>query len=69
MYFRNKDGFADFTREDLRNYLIYKQVILDFCDAYSLGGFTFKQIDKYLWQLGKELFPKPIKGEATSAYL
>lgn len=58
LYFRNTDGFSDFTKDELRNYPVFKQVILDFRSVYSLESFTLKQIDQYLWQLGKEAFPK-----------
>lgn len=33
------------------------RVILDLIDAYSLGQFTFKTIDKFLWRYGQEIFP------------
>jgi len=58
IHFRNADGFSDFTKEGLRNYPVFKQVIFDFRNTYSLESFTLKQIDQYLWQLGKEVFPK-----------
>lgn len=33
-------------------------ILLDFQKNYGLEDFNLKQIDKYLWQLGKEKFPK-----------
>ena len=32
--------------------------LLDFQKKYGLEDFNLKQIDKYLWQLGKEKFSK-----------
>ena len=56
-YFRDVDGFAVFHKDDLRKFIIFKQAIADFQKFYSLESFTIKDIDKYLWQLGKESFP------------
>jgi hypothetical protein len=56
-YYRQKDGFFNFRNEDLRDYPTFKAAILAFQKAYSLESFTLKQIDQYLWQLGKEKFP------------
>lgn len=58
MHFRNADGFSMFKNEDLRDYPVFKQVILDFRKAYQLHDFNLKQIDQYLWQFGKDVFPK-----------
>jgi hypothetical protein len=57
-YFRDSDGFASFNNEDLKNNVIYKDIIFRFGEFYGLQKFNLKQIDKYLWQLGKEKFPK-----------
>jgi hypothetical protein len=56
-YFRDVDRFASFHKTDLKKFVIFKQVILEFRKFYSLENFTIKEIDKYLWQLGKESFP------------
>lgn len=58
IYFRKKDSFSDFSNDDLRNHHIFKKAIFDFRKAYSLNEFSIKQIDQYLWLLGKEKFPK-----------
>ena len=57
-FFRNRDHFHSFKTKDLRNYMIYNEVINSFKGFYKLEQYTVKQIDKYLWQLGKEAFPK-----------
>ena len=59
-YFR-KHGFSNFLRKDLQDYVKFKGIILEFRDKYGLNNYTLKQIDQYLWQLGKEYFPKQIK--------
>ena len=57
-YFRDVDGFISFTNDDLKNYMYYKDIIIKFREFYGLQQFNLKQVDKYLWQLGKEKFPK-----------
>ena len=58
IYFKDKDKFSDFNNLDLRDYVLFKKIILNFRNAYHLEEFNLKQIDKYLWQQGKEAFPK-----------
>ena len=55
-YYRDKDGFCKFKAADLKNYQIYLEIIRTFQRFYGIDMFTLKQIDKYLWQLGKEAF-------------
>jgi len=58
IHFRNADRFSSFRNDELRDYLVFKRVILDFRKTYHLQDFDLKQIDQYLWQLGKDVFPK-----------
>ena len=58
LYYRDRDCYYDFTSTDLRDYHVFKSAILAFRATYSLERFSLKQIDQYLWQLGKEKFPK-----------
>ena len=55
-YFRNRDGFMAFKEADLKKYSSYYNIIQSFKSFYGLQAFSVKQIDKYLWQLGKEVF-------------
>lgn len=55
-YYKDRDGFCRFKNADLRDYQSYTQVIKSFRSFYGLEAFSIKQIDKYLWQLGKEAF-------------
>jgi hypothetical protein len=58
IYFRNRDAFSSFNDEDLRNSRRFKDIILDFQKFYPLKPFKLKEIDQYLWQLGKDNFKK-----------
>ncbi len=58
MYFKKKDKFSDFSKQDLRSYPLYKSILVEFRKFYDLESFDLKQIDQYLWQLGKQYFPK-----------
>jgi len=60
-YFQKKDKFSSLRKFELKNYLVFKQVLLDFRSYYKLDDYNLKQIDKYLWQLGKEYFPQKYK--------
>lgn len=55
-YFRDRDGFCKFSQAQLKNYECYHDVIRSFSAFYHLDSFTVKELDKYLWQLGKEAF-------------
>lgn len=56
MHFRKK-GFVKFkTENDLKDYPKYTDIINSLKKNRQLEKFTVKEIDKYLWQLGKEVF-------------
>lgn len=57
-YFRNRDNFADFQDGDLKDYVKFKGILIDFRAFYGLDKYNLKQIDQYVWQLGKDYFPK-----------
>lgn len=58
MYFKNKDEFSEFKRNDLKDYHMFKSILIDFKKYYSIDEYSLKDIDKYIWQLGKQFFPK-----------
>ncbi len=60
-YFRNRDKFASFKTPDLKNYAKFKEILIDFRSFYGLDKYNLKEIDKYMWQLGKKHFPKNYK--------
>lgn len=57
-YFRNVDRFSEFSGGELKNYPRFKSVLKDFIAFYGLEDYNLKLIDRYLWQLGKDKFPK-----------
>lgn len=58
MYFKKSDNFFNFKREDLKNYSKFKNILIQFKRFYNIDEYNFKDIDKYLWLLGKEYFTK-----------
>lgn len=60
-YFRNVDSFSSFKYEDVKEYKRFRAILEEFRIFYNLQQFNLKEIDKYLWQLGKEKFPKKYK--------
>lgn len=57
-YFRNRDGFSNFQDIDLKDYVKFKGILIDFHAFYGLDKYNLKQIDQYIWLLGKDYFPK-----------
>ena len=57
-YFRDRDKFASFKTTDLKDYAKFKRTLIDVRSAYDLDQYNLKEIDKYMWQLGKEYFHK-----------
>ncbi|HHF2558504.1 TPA: hypothetical protein ACPJTU_001175, partial [Haemophilus influenzae] len=58
LYFNKVDKFSAFKRKDLKNYRKFKEILIDFQRFYKLERFNLKELDLYLWLLGKEIFPK-----------
>ena len=58
MHFKKVDNFAKFTNNNLKDYVIFKNVLDEFKTYYSLEEYSLKELDKYLWLLGKEYFKK-----------
>lgn len=65
-HFRDSDHFYDFNSRDLRDYEKLHRVIVRFRDFYFLNGFSLKDIDRYLWQFGKEHFPRNYKAKSDT---
>lgn len=57
VYFNKLDHFSVFHRQDLKNYNVFNKALLDFKNYYGLEKYSLKEIDEYLWQLGKDYFP------------
>ena len=58
VYFNKKDRFFNFKKIDLKDYAKFKKVLIEFKKFYNIDEYNLKDIDKYLWLLGKEYFPK-----------
>lgn len=58
MYFMKKDKFENFKKEDLKDYTRFKEILISFKKYYKIDEYNLKDIDRYLWQLGKQFFPK-----------
>lgn len=58
LYFGKIDKFYEFKKEDLKIYDKYKTILLEFKMFYNIDEYTLKDIDRYLWQLGKDYFKK-----------
>lgn len=50
--------FADFTKSTLRNYPEYVELYRTFIKTFGLEQFSLREIDLYLWNLGKEISRK-----------
>ena len=57
-YYRKMDGFAVFRNDELKNYAHFKSILEEFRSFYHLDRYNLKELDKYVWQLGKEYFNK-----------
>ena len=57
MYFKKRDRFDKFKMDDLKNYPRFKELLLSFAGYYGIAEYGLKDLDRYLWQLGKKYFP------------
>jgi hypothetical protein len=56
--YKKKDSFSNFYNLDLKDFIKFKQIIHDFMNFYGLNRQNLKEIDKFLWIYGKEIFPQ-----------
>lgn len=57
-YYRDEYQFFSFKDENLLEYEGFYEVYIRFKEYFGLTQFTAKDIDKFLWQVGKHHFPK-----------
>jgi len=68
-HFRNVSDFHVFRKDDLKDYPVFKDVLLKFRIYYHLEQYNLKELDRYLWLLGKEYFPRRIyNNSATDSF-
>lgn len=61
IYFNKRDNFYKFKKDNLKDYSIFKKVLIEFKKFYNIDEYNLKDIDRYIWQLGKDYFPKQYK--------
>ena len=57
-YFQKVDNFSNFKKVELKDYVKFKNILVDFKKFYNIDEYSLRDIDKYLWIAGKEYFPK-----------
>lgn len=57
-HFRRVDKFASFKNDDIKDYVKFRNILGEFKSYYSLEQYSLKELDRYLWLLGKEYFRK-----------
>ena len=55
-YFKKRDNFEKFKRSDLKDYIKFKEILVSFAKFYDIEEYNLKDLDRYIWQLGKEYF-------------
>lgn len=58
VYFAKRDQYAKFSTSELKDYRSFKTILISFSKYYGLDDYNLKNLDRYLWLLGKEYFPK-----------
>lgn len=53
--YRDQYHFRKFDARALEDYGDYKSIVQAFRAAYQLEGYSFKELDKFLWLVGKNL--------------
>lgn len=56
-YFRKENPLLKFDNNDLKDYKKFKGILNKFQQLYNIEEYSLKDLDRYLWQLGKEYFP------------
>ena len=67
IHFRQVDKFFDFDNEALKKYPDFMSILNAFQRFYGLSAYNKKDLDRYLWQLGKRYFPRNYKHTKTSS--
>lgn len=54
---RTQDNFCTFKTNELKEYTKFNHILKRFREFYNLENYSVKDIDKYLWLLGREKLP------------
>lgn len=65
LHYNKCNAFMEFRKPDLKIYKNFLSAIQSFQKAYKLENFSLRDIDIFLWQAGKEYFPKSYKKKPT----
>jgi hypothetical protein len=60
-YFNKVYTFFDQKQLDFKDYIDFRDILVSFQNHFKLNKFSLKEIDRYLWLIGKEYFPKKYK--------
>lgn len=58
LYFQKQENFSSFQKKDLKDYQKFMKILGEFKEFFNLAGYSLKDIDRYLWQVGREFFPR-----------
>ncbi|MDE5836281.1 MAG: hypothetical protein K2H50_04675, partial [Paramuribaculum sp.] len=58
---RNPGAFRFRNKKELTVYPTFRRAIDDFRQAYRLDNYSYKDIDRYLWLLGKDFYNPYVK--------
>ena len=58
LHYRNADAFTAFAKDELREYPRFISIMGEFRRFYGLEAFSLRQIDIFLWIVGKEYFKR-----------
>ena len=61
MHFKRIDKFETFKKDDLKDYVRFNEILIAFKNHYGIDQYGLKDLDRYLWQLGKEFYPNNYK--------
>lgn len=61
VYYRDHNMIDTFETKNLKEYKEFCNILQKFKKRYHLEQYNAKQIDQYLWLMGKEAFPKTYK--------
>ncbi len=60
-YYQKKGKLNSFKRKELKDYTKFNEILINFKSSYNIKNKSLKDLDKYLWQYGKEFFSKKKK--------
>lgn len=56
-HYRRTDKFEKFQNDDLKNYPRFIEIIESLRDFYGVTEYSLRELDKFLWLVGKDNFP------------